>query len=155
MVWNLSSFEHLQPTVTEKYSSSPRRPREGKRIITRFRVGVTVALVTATISVGGVVGTSRVLTVPTEAVAVPAANAERLGPPLSSLFDGGFDPDWTASLEEDLLNKVAFKYLREDIAPEPDLAEAIYNNQQENLQDNSPRLSIEQIRKIINHKRPA
>jgi hypothetical protein len=155
MLWNLSSFEDLQPTVTQEYSPSGRRPREGRPITISFRVGFAVALVTATISVGNVVGSSRVLTVPTEAVTKPAANAERQRPPLSSFFDGQFDQDWTPSVEEDLLSKVAVNCLHGKIAPEQDPAEAIYSNQQESLLNDVPRLSKEQIRNIIKHKRPA
>ena len=152
-LWNLSNFDELeQPVLVAQPPTAalgtPLRRSRGPSTASSLRFAVRVAALTAISCTIMATGSSPILVVPQSAAQV-ASNVNESRPPLDVIFGGRFAGDWTRAKEDALLARAAEKIARPS---EQDLLNLIQSSQQESLSDDVPRLSDDEVLRIIRRK---
>ncbi len=150
--WNLSSLEDLEPSVlTAQPASTSVRGRAARPVLRRsssVRVVMSVAALAAISYSVAVTGTSTTISIRQSDVQL-LSNVDADRPPLDVIFGGRFTSDWTRTREDELLNEA----VRRSAGPrDQDLLNLIHATQQESLSDDVPRLSDDDVAKLIRRK---
>ena len=152
-IWNLSELSDLETTVLTAYENIPGKVQGGKTTTARIK-GVIVMMAAATaFTVTNIEATPGRFSSPISAMAFAQSGSE-MRPPLESIFEDRFGPDWSKEEEDRLLLKLEEN--REELSRTELLLQAvdsIFLNQQEDISDQADRLSRSQVEEIVKQKK--
>jgi hypothetical protein len=152
MIWNLSTFEDLQPAVLSLVTGDGgARPRpdastHGKSVMRAGWVAAGIAAVSIAVGFSGTASAGNSSAVAVASAAVRPVNNAQSESPLEGFFEGRFDQDWTRDEERRLLEKLA-----RDRDPArrrrsaDQVISAVHANLQEDIGDDIPRLSRDKV----------
>jgi hypothetical protein len=158
-LWNFSNFEQFEEQVLvsgDSTQSSKVSPRKQKSVTngpilyssdSSLKLGMAVAVLALSIPIY-TCGNSNFTTMSVPEITSPTIDVATR-PPLEVLFGGRFQGEWTREREDRLL---ALAVDKSSPSPERDRANFIHTAQQESLEDDVPRLQMNDLSKSIRRK---